>query len=99
MKEEIFTGEETAFIIEEVQDINEYNSIRFWYEGKELLHPKDLKIIFYKEESEHEDRHESLRERAHRKMPERGYLESWEYTDIINDIFSYHLRMLLSFSS
>lgn len=37
--------------------INNYNSVRFWYEGKELLYPDKLKLVVYRGENSKEDTH------------------------------------------
>lgn len=46
MEEEVFNGNEIASIVSEAQGINDYNSIRFWVDGKEVL-ASNLKMVVY----------------------------------------------------
>lgn len=46
MEEEVFEGLALEYIATEAEGIDEYNSIRWWVNGKEVL-AKDIKMIVY----------------------------------------------------
>ena len=54
MNETIFNGLDIAYQMEESNNIIEYNSIRFWANGKEI-YPQDLKLVFYNDEEQNEN--------------------------------------------
>lgn len=46
MQEEIFTGDDMAFIVTEAEGIKDYNSIRFWVNGEEV-EGSDIVMVIY----------------------------------------------------
>jgi hypothetical protein len=46
IKEIVYSGEYAAGIIDEMEPIGEYYSVRFWVNGEEV-NGKDIKIVFY----------------------------------------------------
>jgi hypothetical protein len=51
MTETTYRGTNIASIISEAEGINDFNSIRFWVKGEEIL-AEDLKMVVYQEEEE-----------------------------------------------
>jgi len=50
MTEKVIDGAQLIFIAEEAEAIGDFNSVRIWLDGKEILYPKDLKMVFYIED-------------------------------------------------
>ena len=54
MKEIVFNGLDIAYQMEESNNIVEYNSIRFWVNGKEVA-PSEVELVFYNDEEQNEN--------------------------------------------
>lgn len=54
MTEIVFNGQDIAYQMEESNNIKEFNSVRFWVNGKEI-NSLDLKLVFYNDEEQNEE--------------------------------------------
>jgi hypothetical protein len=51
MAEEAFRGDEIESIVTEASGVNEYNSIRWWWNGNEI-NARDLELVIYNDKEE-----------------------------------------------
>lgn len=54
MTETVIDGVQAIYIIEEAENIEEYNSVRIWVGDKEIANQDELKIVFYNDEKQNE---------------------------------------------